>query len=440
MFSRRKFLEIAGTVLGWLGIHTRRGYRVKTSSPNEPVTPLTSGNQFPPGMEPFQWQRFQAESYPVPATGIVYRTKAVVTTPGWQRPRPASGMPLGAIDTGALYLESSGTFGYSSIFNNYCPPGGPVNTPYLGIGIGGHVWVLTTGQTKNFAGDNLPSFGPPLALESGPVHQAEEIEYWGHYPIVDMQYKLGAAKPLVQAVTVESERATVIPPKVGMRAWAPFMPGDSKTSNTPEAVFEIHITNPTSRQLVGTLAFSFPGFKNHRTRNEVLGDTNCSPYMPVEPRLPETRVVRREAPESLSGTWVEDKVWGMSYVLAVAEENKVRADGGLGTDRPSWGKIEKALPVIPSGNDDGSSSVAVDFSLEPHQEKVIRFILAWYAPEWDGHGNPGTGGNRYTRMYASRFTDAGQVAVFLARNLQPLLTRGLADGRLWRADDSRMAP
>ena len=54
---------------------------------------------------------------------------------------------------------------------------------------------------------------------------AESIDYWGHYPIVDMQYKTDA------------------PVEVGLRAWAPFIPGDAKTSNTPGAVFEVHLKN-----------------------------------------------------------------------------------------------------------------------------------------------------------------------------------------------------
>ena len=82
----------------------------------------------------------------------------------------------------------------------------------------------------------------------------------------------------------------------------------------------------------------------------------------------------------------------------------------------------------------------------------MRIVLAWYAPVWEGNGNPGTGGKvvytrdlanyhdgqvdpkggpgstgkSYTHMYASRFGDAGAVATYLARNHESLLKRVIA--------------
>jgi len=247
---------------------------------------------------------------------------------------------------------------------------------------------------------------------------------------------------------------TDAPVEVSLRAWAPFIPGDAKTSNTPGAVFEIHLTNKGSSRQAGALAFSFPGFGEHRTRDEVIG----WPHVPKEIELPEPHIERRPAPAGLSGVWVEDKGWGMSYVLAALEEKSVRVGGELGTDGLRWAAIEKGLPEI--SRDDGGSSLAVDFSLEAGQEKVVRLILAWYAPEWEGNGNPGTGGRaistllpcsqgesqervkdeglyvgclvpsttgkRFTHMYASRFANAGEVADFLARNHRSLLDRVIA--------------
>jgi len=66
-------------------------------------------------------------------------------------------MPLGGVDTGALYLEPSGVLGYTSIFGHITPIGGPLNIPYLGLNVGGTTYVLTTGQTKNYAGNSRPS-------------------------------------------------------------------------------------------------------------------------------------------------------------------------------------------------------------------------------------------------------------------------------------------
>src|SRR6202140_4122701 len=85
------------------------------------------------------------------------------------------------------------------------------------------------------------------------VSPADSIDYWGHYPVADLQYQTGA------------------PVKVALRAWSPFIPGDSKISNTPGAIFEIHLTNPTEKRHSGTLAFNFPGFASHKPQFDAMG-------------------------------------------------------------------------------------------------------------------------------------------------------------------------
>ena len=201
---------------------------------------------------------------------------------------------------------------------------------------------------------------------------AETIDYWGHYPIVDMQYK------------------TEAPVQVGLRAWAPFIPGDAKTSNTPGAVFEIHLTNTSSARQTGTLAFSFPGFAKHHTRDEVIG----WPNLPKKIELPEPHIERRPAPAGLSGVWVEDKAWGMSYVLAALEESGARMGGELGTDGMKWAEIEKGLPETGKPMMTAARRWRWTSAWSRGKRKWCALILAWYAPEWEGNGIPGSGGTR----------------------------------------------
>ena len=85
--------------------------------------------------------------------------------------------------------------------------------------MGGKAWICGTGQTKNYAGNNRPTLG------IGVCGRMQESEYWGHYPIADVEYKTDA------------------PVQLGVRSWSPFIPGDSKASNTPGAVFEVHLRN-----------------------------------------------------------------------------------------------------------------------------------------------------------------------------------------------------
>ena len=133
--SRRKFLAISAgasalTVNGLKGFAGAGG----ASEAPVPMDPKEPDRLFSPGLKGAEWNTFHAAGYSKPVSGICYRTKPE----GYfglyiDKPLPVSGMPLGGIDTGALYLEPSGQLGYTSIFNHLTPVGGPLNTPYLGI-------------------------------------------------------------------------------------------------------------------------------------------------------------------------------------------------------------------------------------------------------------------------------------------------------------------
>jgi uncharacterized protein (DUF608 family) len=427
--TRRNFLRLsAGTsALAFNGLNSLSGMGEVREAP-APMDPKEPDRLFSPGLKGAAWNSFRAAGYGKPVSGICYRTRPA----GYfglyiDRPFPVSGMPLGGVDTGALYLEPSGVLGYTSIFNHLTPVGGPLNTPYLAVVSGGRAWVLGTGQTKNYAGNNRPSFGISTC------GSMQESDYWGHYPIADVEYKSDA------------------PLGIGVRSWSPFIPGDSKASNTPGAVFEVHLRNSGTIGHKGCVVFSFPGFAEHHTRDRSIG----WPNLPKTPVMPPTQISRRPAPAGLQGVWVEDKAWGMSYVLAALDEEGVRTGGALGVDGGAWDKAEEKLPST-AEHDDGGSSLTVDFNIGPSEVKVLRIVLAWYAPEWEGNGLPGTGGERiwtyapegealsttgkrFTHMYATRFADAGDVAIYLARHHRQLLKRIIA----WQSavyDDPTLPP
>ena len=204
-------------------------------------------------------------------SGICYRTKPE----GYfglyiDKPLPVSGMPLGGIDTGALYLEPSGQLGYTSIFNHLTPIGGPLNTPYLGVAMGGQGVGLRHWPDQELCGKQ------PAFIWHRRGGGMQESEYWGHYPIADVEYKSDA------------------PVQIGVRSWSPFIPGDSKASNTPGAVFEVHLRNKGTTGAKGCVVFSFPGFADHHTRDFSIG----WPNLPAEagdasaPDLPPSRARR----------------------------------------------------------------------------------------------------------------------------------------------------
>jgi uncharacterized protein (DUF608 family) len=245
-----------------------------------------------------------------------------------------------------------------------------------------------------------------------------EIYYWGHFPVADLEYE-----------TVGS------PISVGLRAWTPFILGDSAASNTPGAVFEVHLRNVTSSPQQGTLAFSFPG----PTQEEVqiapgsprkmvravsLPGKRPHTWVPVAEREVRARTVEVEG--DFTELWVTSELENnVGYALGVAGKEKVRFGAGLVEESSAfwsggaWAKIGSSLPG--PKETDFSRSVAVDFELRPGETKIIRFVLAWYAPLWIGEGD-----HNFAHMYTTRFKSALDVAQFVSREHDSLLRRVLA--------------
>ena len=144
--SRRSFLRVsaAASALNWSRIKSFASSG-NSSLVAAPERKKESNRLFSSDLQGSQWSTFQAAGYAKDVSGICYRTKAAgYFTCYVDRLYPCSGMPLGGIDTGALYLEPSGVLGYTSIFNHLTPIGGPLNVPYMGLASGGRSWVFGT--------------------------------------------------------------------------------------------------------------------------------------------------------------------------------------------------------------------------------------------------------------------------------------------------------
>ena len=323
---------------------------------------------FPSGLAERVCLEYEAEGFSNEVAGVLHRG----SNP------PVCGLPLGGIDTGCIDIEATGLLGYCTVFNSLVPRRGPMNVPFLGISVGRQTWVLTTLNMRGREGDTW--YDQYNARTYWGVRTASEVDYWGHYPLADLEF------------------VTDSPVSVGLRAWSPFLPGDVAASNTPGAVFEVHLRNATDEAQKGTLAFSFPG--------------------PSEGEAGTTRFERRDIRGEFSGVAVESAQ--ASYALGVVGHQSVRHGGELGMDGEAWACIEDLLPYASS---QAGATVAVDFNLAGGEEKVVRFVLTWYSPNWMGGGTMTSGGNTYTHMYASRYSDPVAVAGGLARDHESLLRR-----------------
>ena len=366
-----------------------------TSVPLQAEAVEQAGRYFPEGLLHAQWTEFPARGYSRPVTGVIYRG----------RPRPTCGMPLGGIDTGCIDIEPNGMLGYSTIFNHLINPRSIGNVPLAAISVDGKTCLLATDtKGKRFR----PLFGetgtwPPFDytpayfdIELKDVALADSIDYWGHYPIVDMEFD------------------TQLPVSIGMRAWSPFLPGDTVTSMMPGAVFEFSLRNPTNISRRVTLVFNFPGFDCPPRKDGVLH-------------------TRRKLTGAMQGVSISTTAKGdskeMGYTLVALDRGSVRTGGSLGTNGSAWNQVEQRLPD--ETQEDSGTTLAVDLELEPGQSVTRRIVLAWHAPCWNASGAPGTEQTRkFTHMYASHYPDAEAIAHRLAADHESLLRRVIA----WQAE------
>lgn len=355
---------------------------------------------FPTDLPAKEWLQFQAQGFSEPVCGVIHTLQ-----------RPATcGIPLGGLDTGCIDLETSGLWGYSTIFNSHVPRRGPINLPFLGLSVDEQTWVLCDpGQTKDGGGYYQTSreLEPVLKdLQLDGVKVPEEIQYWGHYPVADLEYETSA------------------PLNLGLRAWSPFLPGDAVASMIPGAVFEVCLRNDSNRAQSGTLAFSFPGALAREVtgsrfeRQEVSGDfsgvvvTSTKPDpgdVPYEERI----LMTAGAPPR------EEQV-----AIGVIGSEAIRVGGELADDGTAWTKIRNELPAADATS---GAAVAVDFSLQKDEARTIRFLVTWYCPTWKGGGHTSSEeGNTFVHMYGKYYDDALATAQLVAGQHESLLKRILA--------------
>jgi len=252
------------------------------------------------------WTAITADGFAVPVTGCVY-----------DGARLDGGVPLGGLGTGYFTLEGTGKLGFCSIFNDIVPPRRDF-TEWLNV--------------------NCDQIGMPLS--------SADIAYWGHYPVADLVARFDE-QPL----------------HVGVRAFSPFIVGDSAASNIPAALFEIAVSN--------------------------------------------------------------DGVGARDVTLTVTPP------------QPATGKYNDAAPQIALLGD-GLTSVydgkklrgTVAVSLNPGETKRIRFVFAWYVPNWRD-----SGGEAHVQRYGLRYANAAAVAADVLARFDALLARVLAWQGVLYAED-----
>lgn len=393
-----------------------------------------NGRLFEAGLEERTWSTFRADGFSGPVAGLIMHG---------DNP-PCCGAPLGGLGTGCIDLDPRGTFGFSTLFptRRRQPDSryqvafreAALNRPFLGASFGGETLVCATAETlaggrivacvepgmnrELLEEDTWRDAWTPHAPPVQGVRPVDAIEYWGHYPVVDAEFL-----------------ATDYPVSIGLRAWAPFIPGDSIASNTPAAVFEVRVRNTTDRSQSGLVAFSFDGLDPDVLERSL--EFSSRPF-------------NGERAEGVSVS-ADDRT---GYVLAAIDVPAVEISGGLGSTPTGWAALARGAAARPALGDDASAAVTVPVALQPRESTVVRFVLAWFAPTWEGGrhrdiagferwdigpypppGRDSETGHVYTAYYTERFVDAENVATYLSSEHDQLLKRVLSwQGALYDVD------
>ena len=144
-------------------------------------------------------QTFPVAGLKNPVSGTVYRSGSL---DDW-------GMPLGGVGTGYLCVNADGRIGQVSLLNRFPAPlvfGGPL----FDLVLDGKPYVLA-----------VPKEG---------VGDVKSITYFGHFPVLNMQYEWD------------------VPLQIETRSFSPFILGNAVESNTPAAVFEVILTNTSDKE------------------------------------------------------------------------------------------------------------------------------------------------------------------------------------------------
>ena len=352
------------------------------------------GALFPTNLPTGKWLSFEAEGFDAPVSGVIYRT----SNP------PCCGVPLGGISTGCLDIDPGGTIGFCTIFCGY-PRQPKLFQPFLSLSVGEKAWVLAAenvvsgGLMESCVEKGTDPYYPERKKNDGFWHQlklpikgvqaAKEIHYWGHYPVVDMEYETDA------------------PVRVAMRAWSPFIPGDIQTSDTPAAVFEVRLENTTSLVQKGALTFSFSGPIEETVRKDFRNTEQPTVVPPAV--FKHTRVQGK-----FDGNVVTYK--GSAYALGVlGSDQKVRLGDAMG--RSDWKNSGRTLPAHRDSS--GGTSAAVDFELKSGETRTVRFLMAWHVPSWGEYGDA----MKFHRMHTKVYPGIHDVINFMTENHEALLRR-----------------
>jgi non-lysosomal glucosylceramidase len=312
--------------------------------------------------------------------------------------------PLGGVAAGSLGLGGRGQLYNWEIFNRSNIGFRP---PYAFASI----WAQTGNQkpiARVLESRLLPPFEGQdgLGSENAPgLSRLEAATFTGQYPLAHIDFQ---------------DRS--LPVKVELDAFSPFIPHDPDDSGLPAAILHYRVTNPGSMPAKVSIAYSLDNpvktsdqghdkrFNEYRSADRAVGLFMSNP-----------------------GLAADDPMAG-SFALAAIPASEIQVSHWIGWPKGRWWNSpllfwdqfskEGDLGAQPE-SPDSVGVLCLQKVILPAQSASFPFLLSWHfpnrTPEWCGwEAPPGEGKTIIGNYYATRFKDAWESVIYIAKNLESL--------------------
>jgi uncharacterized protein (DUF608 family) len=252
-------------------------------------------------------------------------------------------------------------------------------------------------------------FGPPRELLAGLPH-FQSIEFTGQFPVADLRFSDPA-----------------FPGHIRLTAFNPFIPLNEDDSSLPAAFFELQVNNSSQETirytLCATLGNPLPG-NNIHTLHQEAGLTwihlTSDALNPSEPAYGELSL-------------------GVNSSLAQAQLYWYRGRWfdeleAFWQDFTQPGELKARSYPPEQARDKNNASLAVPLVLEPGRRGQVRFVIAWYFPNFENYWNDNYCDTCHAKglptvwknYYAKKFANASEVLRYCLVHWQHLAGKTMA--------------
>ncbi|GAB3652496.1 non-lysosomal glucosylceramidase [Echinicola sediminis] len=294
-----------------------------------------------------------------------------------------TGMPVGGLAAGQVYLGEDGQLWYWDIFNvARIHPGGPGDRYFLN--------PLKPDQFfDNGFGIKIKSMGREYVRNINATG-FNEIEFTGEYPVGKVSYK-----------------DEILPVDIALTSYSPFIPTNFDDSGLPLIVMEYEVKNTSDHEV----EIGMYGWLENMVGKVNTGDSKGE-------LVNYSRKNESLVSVFLSGDYGEDLPDGGNMNLAVLGDGVAIPNAKMIKGFPvySEGKAEESAQV--SNTEKLVGAVKQEFTLQAQESRKVKFLLSWYFPnvhlwDWRHHWMDIENLRHY---YSKQFDDAHEVAQYLVEN------------------------